>query len=79
MTTVPALGLMPAFVSNAAPAAGGYVVYVANDDTDVTIDAEETHTGASVEITTDANASLILVKLSLWPLALTLRRRSMSR
>ena len=52
-----ALALMPAFESDAAPAAGGYVVYVANDVIGVTVRAGATHTRATVAITADTTDS----------------------
>ena len=47
--------MMPAFVSDAAPVAAGYVVYVANNVATVTVTAGETHTGATVAITADTD------------------------
>ena len=51
-----ALALMPGFTADAAPAAGGYVVYIAASVDDVTVRAGATHTGASVAITADTDA-----------------------
>ena len=47
--------LMPAFEADAGPAASGYVVYVANAVSSVTVTAEATHTAASVAIITDTD------------------------
>ena len=47
--------MMPAFVPDAAPAADGYVVYVAGNETMVTVTAGATHSGATVAITPDAD------------------------
>ena len=48
--------MMPAFVSDAAPVAAGYVVYVANNVATVTVTAGATHTLAMVAITADTDA-----------------------
>ena len=48
--------MMPAFVPDAAPAADGYVVYVANAVSSVTVTAGVTHTGSTVGITADTDA-----------------------
>ena len=45
--------LMPAFKSDAAPAGGGYVVYVATDIDMVHVSGTTTHTGATIAITDD--------------------------
>ena len=47
--------LMPAFESDAAPAAGGYVVYASSAVTEVTVTAQTTHSQATV--TVDGSAS----------------------
>ena len=47
--------MMPAFVPDAAPAGGGYVVYASSGVDMVTVTAGATHTGATVAITADTD------------------------